>query len=93
MERCPDRYIFPAVFTRDQAGMWDARFPDLENCFTSTDTLEDAIEQAKHTLEDCLYFMEKDNAAIPAPSRVEPERDINSLTRLIVAYMPPIRSA
>lgn len=93
MKRYPDRYIFPAVFTRDEEGMWDARFPDLENCFTSADTLEEAIDQAKYTLEDCLYFMEKDKAAIPEPSRVDPERSDNSLTQLVVAYMPPVRRA
>ena len=87
------RYIFPAVFARDEEGMWNARFPDLENCFTSADTLEEAIDQAKHTLEDCLYFMEKDKIAIPAPSRVTIEQKDNSLTQLVVAYMPPIRRA
>ena len=93
MKRYPDRYIFPAVFTRDEEGMWEARFPDLENCFTSADTLEEAIDQAKYTLEDCLYFMEKEKAAIPAPSHVELEQDENSLTQLVVAYMPPVRRA
>lgn len=93
MKQYPDRYIFPAIFTRDNEGMWDARFPDLENCFTSADTLEEAIDQAKYTLEDCLYFMEKDKAAIPAPSHVPLMHDDSTVAQLVVAYMPPVRRA
>ena len=59
MSKTQDRYIFPAVFTKDEEGMWSVTFPDLENCFTSADTLEEAIEQSKYVLEDCLYFLEK----------------------------------
>ena len=64
MKKYPDRYIFPAIFSKDEEGMWDVRFPDLDNCFTSADTLEEAIDQAKYTLEDCLYFLEN-RAMIP----------------------------
>lgn len=93
MRKYPDRYIFPAIFVKDVEGMWDVRFPDLENCFTSADTLEEAIDQAKYTLEDCLYFMEKDKADIPVPSSVPLKQSDDAVTQLVVAYMPPVRRA
>ena len=93
MSKTQDRYIFPAVFTKDEEGMWSVTFPDLENCFTSADTLEEAIEQSKYLLEDCLYFLEKDKADIPAPSHISTTQSEDSLSQLVVAYMPPVRRA
>ena len=93
MKKYPDRYIFPAVFVKDEEGMWSAEFPDLENCFTSAETLEEAIEQAKYTLEDCLFFMERDKADIPVPSELPQKRDNNSVVQFVVANMPQVRRA
>ena len=93
MKKYPDRYIFPAEFTKDAEGLWNVRFPDLENCFTSAGTLEEAIDQAKYTLEDCLYFMEKDKETIPEPGSVYPKHSADYVIQLIEACMPPVRSA
>ena len=93
MKKDPDRYIFPAIFSKDEEGMWDVRFPDLDNCFTSADTLEEAIDQAKYTLEDCLYFLEKGKEEIPAPSDIPLKQSHDSVTQLVVAFMPPVRRA
>ena len=38
------KFIYPAVFRKNESGGYDAYFPDLECCEASGDTLADAIE-------------------------------------------------
>lgn len=86
-----DRYIYPAVFERDEDG-YSVTFPDLPGCITCGDNLEDAYLMAKDALELHLYGMEEDNDDIPSPSK--PERitvNSDSFVTLIEAYIPLIR--
>ena len=93
MNKNPDRYMFPAVFKKDEENMWTVTFPDLANCFTSADSLEEAIEQAKYVLEDSLYFMEKNHEEIPAASNTASLMYDGAVCQLVSAYMPPVRRA
>ena len=34
------KYIYPAVFTKEEDGGYSVVFPDLESCYTCGDTLE-----------------------------------------------------
>ena len=38
------KFIYPAVFRKNESGGYDAYFPDLECCEASGDTLDDAID-------------------------------------------------
>ena len=40
------KFIYPAVFRKNESGGYDAYFPDLECCEASGDTLDDAIDNA-----------------------------------------------
>ena len=40
------KFIYPAVFRKDQSGKYHAHFPDLECCTAAGDTLDDAIDNA-----------------------------------------------
>ena len=62
------KYVYPAVFTPEENGMFSINFPDLEGCYTCGDSLEDGIEMAQDALALVLYGYEKDNKPIPAPS-------------------------
>lgn len=62
------KYVYPAVFTPEDNGMYSVNFPDLEGCYTCGDTLEDGIEMAEDVLALVLYGYEKEDRAIPAPS-------------------------
>ena len=66
-------YIYPAVFTEEDCG-YSIHFPDLENCFTSAETLGDGIKMANDVLCLMLYEMEQAGEVIPAPSSI---RDIS----------------
>ena len=63
------KYLYPAVFTKEDSG-YSVNFPDLKNCFTSGETLEEAMEMANDVLCLTLYDLEQDNAAIPSASAV-----------------------
>lgn len=63
------KYLYPAVFTKDDAG-YSVNFPDLKNCFTSGETLEEAIDMANDVLCLTLYDLEQEGAEIPAASAV-----------------------
>ena len=65
------KYVYPAIFTREEEGGYSIRFPDIENCFTGAATLEEAMEMANDVLCLMLYELEQKGAAIPAPSAVQ----------------------
>ena len=63
------KYVYPALISHDSEGYY-IRFPDIENCFTDGDTLEEAIENANDVLPLMLCSMEDDKDVIPAPSPI-----------------------
>ena len=62
------KYAFAGVFTQEEGGAYSVRFPDIPFCNTSGDDLPDAVYMAQDALCLCLYDMEQDGKAIPAPS-------------------------
>ncbi len=62
------KYVYPAVFTVEDGGLYAVDFPDLESCYTSGDNLADAIKMAEDVLALTLYEYERDGKAIPTPT-------------------------
>ena len=62
------KYVYPAIFTKEDDGKFSINFPDLESCYTCGDNLEDGLRMAEDVLAFTLYDYEKNNKAIPAPS-------------------------
>lgn len=85
------RYIFPAII-RSIDGKYEVDFPDIYNCFTFGENLEDALDSGRDVLELCLYDMEQDGIDIPEASRIE---DINLKDNESIAWinvwMIPVR--
>lgn len=79
------KYVYPAVFTREGDG-YLVEFPDVEDCFTSGSTLNEALEMAQDVLNLMLMTMEDDGRCIQEASDI---RDIscgeNQLVTLIGA--------
>ncbi len=89
----PNYYKYPAVFAPDGDG-WTVTFPDLDNCFTSADTVEEAIVEAQAVLEDCLYFREAQHDEIPEPTPTEKvSAPKDGFVQMVVAAMVPVRRA
>ena len=64
------KYIYPAVFTKEEDGGYSVVFPDLESCYTCGDTLEQAMDMAEDCLALVLYGYETDQKEIPAASSI-----------------------
>lgn len=70
------KYIYPAVFSLDMTdeafpnGVYLISFPDLPNCYTSGETLEEAYEMAEDVLNMALCGMERDKEEIPVPTAI-----------------------
>ena len=64
------KYVFPAVFSPEDGG-YSISFPDLENCYTSAETLEEGLAMANDVLCLMLYEAEEDKTPIPAPSKIQ----------------------
>lgn len=62
------KYVFPALFTKEESGLYAVDFPDLESCYTCGEDLPDAIHMAEDVLALTLYNYEKDGKEIPTPS-------------------------
>lgn len=65
------KYVFPAVFTREDNGSYSVNFPDVKNCFTGGEDLSSAIEAAEDVLGTMLTFYEDEHRDIPDPSPLE----------------------
>ncbi len=64
------KYIYPAVFEKED-DQYSISFPDLPNCFTQGEDLQDALEMAQDALCLVLYHMEKEGKEIPAATDIK----------------------
>ena len=62
------KYVYPAVFTLEDNGIYSINFPDFESCFTQGSDIPDGLEMAKDILSITLCDMEDDKETIPTPS-------------------------
>jgi len=72
------KYVYPAIFTKEDNGQYSVLFPDIKNCYTGGEDMADALEMAEDVLCLMLYDMEKDGKAIPAPSDCKAVKTNNS---------------
>lgn len=63
------KYAYPAIFTPEDNG-FSIRFPDLEGCYTSAETLAEGLEMAADVLCLFLYDMEERQVVPPQASDV-----------------------
>ena len=76
------KFIYPAVFRKNESGGYDAYFPDLECCEASGDTLDDAIDNANEAARNWIMVeFEEENMDLPA---ISDESDLDLLEGDIV---------
>jgi predicted RNase H-like HicB family nuclease len=68
MDFIMSKYVYPALFTKEDDGKYSVTFPDFESCYTGGDDMPDALDMAEDVLCLTLYDMEKDGKVIPTPS-------------------------
>ena len=62
------KYVYPAIFTKEENGQYSVEFPDIKGCVTCGDDLADALYMAQDVLAFTLYDYERDNKKVPVPS-------------------------
>ncbi len=78
------QYVYPAVFTEEEGGLYSVIFPDIPGCYTSGDSLADAIYMAEDVLAFTMYSYERDKKDIPRASEVTSlAKDENSFVNWI----------
>jgi len=82
-----ERYLYVALFERNENGSYTVTFPDLPGCITEGDNFHDAQLMAKEALELHLYGMEEDNDPIPEASDPEVHCASGKLVNMIEANM------
>lgn len=65
------KYLFPAIFTKEENGQYSVNFPDVPSCYTCGDDLQDAFDMAQDVLCMRLYDLEESGTSIPSPSTVQ----------------------
>ena len=78
------KYVYPAVFTQEDNGMYSVEFRDLESCYTCGDDISDAVLNAQDVLSMTLYRYERERKAIPEPSNM---LDIKVEDKSFVSYI------
>ena len=64
------KYVYPAVFTQEDNGMYSVEFRDWESCYTCGDDINDAVLNAQDVLSMTLYRYEREGKSIPEPSNM-----------------------
>ena len=67
------KYIYPAIFTKEDDGKFSVMFPDIENCFTGGNDMADALEMAEDVLCLTLYGIEVPVKTTASTIHREPE--------------------
>ena len=93
MNKLPDRYVYPAVFTYEDGYDIAVEFPDLDVA-TSGEDEQDALFSARELLSLVMCGIERDGEPIPTPSQLSALKlQANERAILVDVYMPSIRQA
>lgn len=61
------KFIYPAVFHKEENGRYKAHFPDLECCYAEGDTLDDAIDKANEAAYDWISLeLSEEDCELPS---------------------------
>lgn len=65
-----NKMFYPAIFHQEEEGFW-VSFPDLPECFTEGDDMEQAYEMAVEALGLAITSRKENKEEIPTPSNPE----------------------
>lgn len=66
-----NRLFYPALFHKAEEGGFWISFPDIPECLTQGDNMEDAYDMAIEALGLSLSDMKKNNIPFPTPSSID----------------------
>ena len=62
------KFIYPAIFSKDADGVFHGYFPDLEDCLSTGETLDEAIENANEAACNWLSVELEEDGHLPPVS-------------------------
>ena len=62
------KFIYPAIFRQDTDGLYHGYFPDLDDCLSTGETLDDAIENANEAACNWLSVELEEGSHLPPVS-------------------------
>ena len=62
------KFIYPAIFSKDTDGVFHGYFPDLEDCLSTGETLDEAIENANEAACNWLSVELEEDGHLPPVS-------------------------
>jgi antitoxin HicB len=65
------KYLYPAVFTKEQERGFSVEFPNVEGAYTCGDTWVDAYNMAEDVLALKLFCLLEQGKKLPIPSKVD----------------------
>ena len=65
------RFIYPAIFRKTETGTYKGFFPDLEDCVSEGDTLEEAVDNANEAALNWITVELEDDCPLPSISDIE----------------------
>ena len=65
------KYIYPAVFEKEDEGGYSIYFPDIAGCFSQCEDMAEGIENASDALCLMLYDFEKKGKPVPSPTSIK----------------------
>ena len=78
------KYVYPAIFEKEQEGGYSIYFPDIEGCYTQAEDEAEGVENASDALCLMLYELEKQGKSIPSATNIKDiETDSNSIVTLV----------
>lgn len=78
------KYFYPAVITQEDENLYSVIFPDIEDCSTSGESMEEIYEMAQDALCLKLYDMEECGEDIPKASTApQIKLDVNQFIVII----------
>ncbi len=64
-------FVYPAIFHKDEDGLYKGGCPDLEGTYGEGETLDDAIEKCNEMVYDWIYLELTEGGMLPGISDPE----------------------
>jgi predicted RNase H-like HicB family nuclease len=65
------KYLFPAILTPENNGLYSVEFPDIEGCYSQGNSLADAVHMASDAL--ALMLTDMEDRKDPIPTSTSPD--------------------
>lgn len=85
-----NRLFYPALFHKAEEGGFWISFPDIPECLTEGDNMEEAYNMAVDALGLSLADMEKNNVPFPVPSSVDKITVNNDAFPVVIKFLKKI---